>query len=131
MKWIATALLVGVFVAHDSANWLSQGSRFTPAAWFYMLQGAWSVALSATILLMLEAARPTIWRNLAQAAMVISIVEGAQIPVCRAILMGPPAAGMNVCDSATGLPVGAVLTCIEIIALCWAVAAWAWGGENA
>ena len=121
MRAVAIILIVGVFLVHDGENWLAHGTRFSPAAVFYMLQGAWTVVLSACLLLFMLSAVPTVWRNLASAALVISIVEGSLIPVCRLAVTDIKAvpSGVSLCDYVTGLPVHAVLLCLEVFAVCW------------
>lgn len=132
MRAVAILLLLGVFVAHDTANWLSEHSRFTPPAIFYMLQGAWSVVLSCIVLMFFWAARKCIWRTLAIAAMVISICEGLQVTGCRFMVKDiwnvPP--GTNMCDYATGLPVGTVATILYLVILAWVIGGWMIGDEE-
>jgi hypothetical protein len=119
---------MGVFVAHDAANWLSDGTRYSPAAMFYMLQGAWSASLSAVLLMLLSAAKASLWKNLCIAALVISILEGLQMPACRLSIdnMGLVPRGMSLCDYATGLPVGATMTTLYVSILAWLVGSWFW-----
>lgn len=126
MRLVAIILIVGVFLVHDGANWLADGSRFTPAAVFYMLHGAWGAVLSAALLLVLVAATASVWRDLAIAALVISIIEGLQIPACRLAVSDIKAVprGMSLCDHVTGLPVHAVLLTLEMLALCWIIGSW-------
>jgi hypothetical protein len=121
VRFIAIVLVVGVFLAHDGEHWLSEGSRFSPAAVFYMLQGAWTVVLSACLLLLLTAAVASVWRDLAVTALGISIVEGSLLPVCRfpvANIKEVPM-GVGLCDHVTGLPVHAVLLTLEVLAVVW------------
>jgi len=120
---MAILLIVGVFLAHDGANWLAEGTRFTPAAVFYMLQGTWSALLSGCLLLILAAAVPSVWRSIAIAALSVSVVEGLMIPACRLAVWDIKAVprGTNLCDYATGLPIGSVALCLEVLAICWIV----------
>lgn len=117
MKGVAIVLIVGVFLAHDGANWLGELSGFTPAATFYMLHGVWGATLSALLLMVLWAAHESFWRDLAMAAVTISIVEGLLIPVCRLATDDIRAVprGTSLCDYATGLPLHAVLLSIEVL----------------
>lgn len=134
MKGFAVLLIVGVFFAHDGANWLAEGSRFSPAAVFYMLQGIWTALLSALLLALVWAAKPSIWRSLCIAALVISIVEGLQIPACRFFvddIYALAKSGMNTCDYVTRLPVSAVTISLELIALCVIVGTWFWRSDEA
>jgi hypothetical protein len=126
MRVIATILIVGVFLAHDGANWLADGSRFTPAAVFYMLHGAWEAVLSALLLAVLTATKASAWRDLGITALAISIIEALQIPACRLAISDirsvPP--GMSLCDRATGLPVHAVLLTLEAAAVFCVMGSW-------
>lgn len=132
MRATAIILVVGVFLAHDGANWLSDGTRFSPAAMFYMLHGAWEAALSAGFLLILAIAKASIWRDLAIAALVISIIEGAQMVACRYAVTDINAVprGTNLCDFSTGLPIGAVSLTMEVLALAWIIGSWVRNGNG-
>lgn len=132
MRTIAIVLLLGVFLAHDAANWLSGHSRFTPPAVFYMLQGAWSVVLSSVLLMLFWMATASIWRTLCIAAMVISIVEGLQVAVCRLAVddIGSVPQGMNLCDYVTGIPVGTITTILYLVILAWLIGGWLIGDEE-
>jgi len=134
MRALAIALLVGVFVAHDTANWLGENSKFSPAAWFYMLQGAWTALLSACVLGLLYVAKPSVWRSLAVAAMGISIVAGLMVPVCRLAVADINAVprGVSLCNHVTGLPIGAAILCVEVFVVCWIIGQWVWkNGDGA
>jgi len=48
MQWLGPVLLIGVFVRHDTAQWLP---GYTPPEWFYILGGTWEILLCASILL--------------------------------------------------------------------------------
>jgi len=126
MRAVAIILVVGVFVAHDGANWLADGTRYSPAAVFYMLHGAWEAVLSAALLLVLVAVKATVWRDLALGALTISIIEGLQMPTCRLAIADMKAVprGVSLCDFATGLPVHAVLLTLEVFALLCIIGSW-------
>ena len=123
MKWIASILLLGVFIRHDAVTWIAQTVHMTPAAVFYILGGIWEVTLCAVLLMVFWAMRASIWKNLAIAAMLIGILEGAQVSICRMCISDirqvPP--GTNLCDYVSGLPVGISLTCLYFLILCWSV----------
>ena len=123
MRALAIVLLVGVFARHDTANWLADGSRLSPAAWFYVLGGAWEALLCALMLWSVLGYPPALWRNLAAAALVIGISEGAQVATCRLAVEDiraiPP--GINMCDYVAGMPVGAVLTSVYLLLICWQI----------
>ena len=123
MRALAIVLLLGVFVRHDTANWLADESRFSAAAWFYMLGGAWEVMLCGLLLWAVMGYPSSLWRNLAAAALMIGISEGAQIAGCRLavdnIVAIPP--GINMCDYVVGMPVGAVMTSLYLLLICWQI----------
>jgi hypothetical protein len=111
MRWLGPVLLIGVFARHD-LTWLP---GYAPAEWFYLLGGLWEIVLCAVLLMFVSA-------PLAIAALWIGILEGAQVTVCGA-LMGHrrPPEGMNECDYLTGLPIGATMTALYLIIVCWAI----------
>src|SRR5258707_12817845 len=74
MKWLGPILLVGVFLRHDTAQWLP---GYNPGAWFYILGGAWEVILCSALLLTFHAI------PLLTAALWIGVFEGRQVSVCR------------------------------------------------
>lgn len=125
MKVVAAVLLLGVFIANDTANWIAQATGYSPAAVFYMLQGAWVVILSGCILVFMLAAKPSFWRSLGIAAVGISMAEGAMIPACRLAVTDISAVprGTNMCDFVTGLPVSATTLTLELMILAWIVGA--------
>lgn len=123
MKALAFVLILGVFIRHDSPNWLAALSGMTPAAVFYILGGMWEVVL-CTLLLWLVAGYPyTIWQAIASVALLVGISEGFQMFACRLAIVDIKAVprGQNLCDFATGFPVGAVTTSLYLLALCWIV----------
>jgi len=105
VKWLGPVLLVGVFARHNLA-WSLPG--YNPQAWFYMLGGLWEMLLCSILLLTLPA------YALFRVAMWIGILEGLQVTLCRAATTGPIASG-NLCDSLTGLPIGATMTALYVI----------------
>ncbi|MFA6168947.1 MAG: hypothetical protein WC700_20140 [Gemmatimonadaceae bacterium] len=121
MRFLALILLAGAFLRHGTANWLAEGSSMSAAAWFYVLGGAWEAVLCAVILLMVYGYHRTIWRVMAATALVIGILEGAQMSVCRLAITDIRAvpAGVNLCDYATGLPVGAVMLTLYLLFICY------------
>lgn len=123
MRWMALVLVVGVFVAHDGANWISSWSGVYPWAVFFMLQGGWTVVLAACVALFIYGAMPSLERSLALAALGIAMVEGIEIPACglavKDFTLIPR--GVNTCDYVTGLPLGAVQICLEVFILAWLI----------
>lgn len=123
MRTLAIVLLVGVFARHDTANWLADGSALSPAAWFYVLGGAWEATLCALMLWQVMGYPAELWRNLAAAGLLIGISEGVQVSVCRLAVEDiraiPP--GINMCDHIAGMPVGAVMTSLYLLLICWQI----------
>jgi len=128
---LAIVLLLGVFIAFDGANWLADGSRFTPAAMYYMLQGAWGALLAGCLFVAILAQKASLWRNLGLLAMGIGMLEGTQATVCRLAVkdIGAVPRGTNLCDFVTGWPLGAAMTTIYMMALIALTAAWAMDRE--
>lgn len=117
MKWISLVLIVGVFIAHDTANWLAT-PQFSPGRVFYMLQGAWSALLSAVLMLFISMQRQSVWRDLALVALGISIIEGMEMPVCMlAVDSAKVPRGTNLCDYAAGFPIGYVIESLYFMAV--------------
>jgi len=123
VKWIAFVLLLGVFIRHNTYNFLAEQTHLPPQTIFYLLGGLWEAVLCSALLMIFWAMRSGIWKNLAVAAMLIGILEGLQVFVCRLcvkdIYAVPP--GTNLCDYVSGLPVGVSLTCLYFLILCWSV----------
>ena len=133
MKAVALVLLFGVFIAHDTANWIAEGTSYTAAAIFYMEQGAWTVVLSGCLLVFVLTQKPSLWRTLGFAAIGISMVEGLMIPIFR-FAAGPDISakpvGMNLADYVTGLPVSATLLTLEVMVVCWIIGAFFRNGSE-
>src|SRR5258706_188758 len=111
MRWLGPILLIGVFFRHDRSQWLP---GYSPGAWFYIAGGLWEILLCSSLLLTLPA------RQLSTVAMWIGILEGAQVSACRLATTGPIGKG-NLCDNLTGLPIGATMTGLYVILVCWAI----------
>ncbi len=111
MKWLGSILLVGVFIRHNTA-WSLPG--YSPQAWFYILGGFWEMLLCLVIL-------TKVTEPLAIAAMWIGILEGAQVSVCRLLTSDITKVQGNLCDSLTGLPIGATMTALYLLIVCWAI----------
>jgi hypothetical protein len=123
MKWIAGLLLVGVFFRHSAHTWLAGTMGIPVAGWFYVLGGVWEVLLCAVLALMFGAMREDRWARVAFAAMLIGIAEGAQMAGCRLMIedMSKLPRGVNICDAATGLPIGAAFFSLYLIIIGWTV----------
>jgi hypothetical protein len=113
-RWLGPILLVGVFLRHDTSQWLP---GYSPQAWFYVLGGLWEIALCVVVLVAL----PGI--PLLTAAMWIGVLEGSQISTCRLLTADITAVpkGSNLCDHLTGLPIGATMTALYLGIVCWAI----------
>lgn len=122
MKLIAFALLVGVFLRHSGHHWLASDG-YSPAAVFYMLGGLWEALLCAVGAAVAYGYRASIWRAVALSALVIGALEGLQVTGCRLAVSDIRAVpkGANLCDYATGLPVGAVAFSLYVIVIAWTV----------
>lgn len=118
MRWLAIVLLLGVFIRHDTSFLASNLTSLTPGAWFTVMGGLWEVVLCLALLLWVRSV------PLAAAALLVGILEGAQISVCRAMIIDisavPPKA--DLCDYVTGWPIGFLMTFAEIGVVGWAIA---------
>ena len=123
MRWIAVILLVGVFTRHNTALWLASGSSLSPQAVFYILGGVWEIVLCGVLAAILLAAERTLWRYLALVAVTVGIAEASQMSVCRLAIsdIARLAPDQNLCDYLTGLPVGATLTALYLLAIAYGV----------
>jgi len=123
VKALAFVLLLGVFLRHNSGNWLASVSGLSPAAMFYILGGMWEVTLCALLLWLVAAYPWSLWQGIASAGLLIGVAEGFQVFACRLAITDIKAVprGANLCDFATGFPVGAVTTSIYLLGLCWMI----------
>lgn len=126
MKWLSIVLLVGVFVRHDTSYLASTLTSLTPGAWFTVMGGLWEIVLCVALLMFVSA-------SLGTTALLIGILEGAQISVCRAMITDisavPPK--VNLCDYVTGWPIGFLMTSAELGMVCWVIGKnWRWGSRS-
>lgn len=121
MKAIAVLLILGVFIRHVAVNWLDLGLSTT--ALFYTFGGAWESILCLTILVLISAARESIWKSLIQFAMIVGSLEGAQIAVCRPFVhdLSKVPAGVDLCDYLLGFPFGKAVMVFYFLVLIWIV----------
>jgi hypothetical protein len=121
VRLVAILLLVGVLMRHASARWLADMLGYPVGGMEYMLSGAFDILLCGVLLLMIWHMANSLWRRLAIAALVIGMMEGAQITVCRAcisdISMVPK--GTNLCDYLVGFPMGPALIVMYAIVVCY------------
>lgn len=123
MRAIAFALLLAVFIRHESAFWLADVTGFTPAAVNYILGGIYEMVLAAVITLGLLACKKNIWRDLGLAAMFIAFIEGGQIAGCRLLIadIRSVPANVNLCDHIVGFPLGHVMMTLYVLVIAWSV----------
>lgn len=120
MKFAAIILLIGVVVRHYGIFWLSDLTGFSSQAIIYILSGLWEFVLCGILLFIAYGYRWSIWRGLACSALLIGMVEGLMQSGCRLAVKDVRAAkGANLCDYATGLPVGAVVASLAIVMIAW------------
>ena len=114
-------LLLGVFIRHYSAWWLAEGTYLSPQAMFYVLGGAWEAILCLALLGAVTLAKRSLWRYIAGVAMVVGALEGLQIAICRVAISDIRAVptNINLCDYLTGLPLGATLAALYLIAIAY------------
>ena len=112
MKWLGPILLIGVFLRHNTAMWLP---GYSPQAWFYILGGLWEIVLCAAPLTFVRA-------PIAVVALWIGILEGAQVSTCRLLTSDITKVQGNLCDSLTGLPIGATMTGLYVILIAVTIA---------
>ena len=123
LRWIAFVLLIGVFIRHWTAWWLAEGTYLSPQAMFYILGGVWETILCLVILGALCMVERSVWRYIAGIAMIVGALEGAQIAVCRAVTVDISIVPkhVNLCDYLIGLPLGATLAALYLIAIAYGV----------
>lgn len=116
MKWLGPFLLIAVFLRHDTSHWLPY---YSPTEWFYILGALWEVILCTCLFLFVHPFRGP---SLAIAALWIGILESGQVAVCGAVIGHKRApAGQNDCDYLTGWPLGATMTALYLLIICWAI----------
>lgn len=123
MKWVAFALILGVFIRHEAVYTIASATGYTPAATFRMLGGAWEALLCAVLLIFATALKKCLWRDLIIIAGCIGMLEGLQTPICRIAISDIKAvpATANLCDYALGFPLSYVLLAIYLIFICWSI----------
>jgi len=120
VKLAAIILLIGVTLRHYGIAWLSDLSGFSSQAVIYILSGLWEFVLCGILLFIAYGYRWSIWRGLLTSALLIGMVEGLMQSGCRLAVKDIRAAkGANLCDFATGLPVGAVVASLAIVMIAW------------
>ena len=126
MKVITCALLLGIFLRHDSAFTVAQWTGWNPRSIFYVQGALLEILLLALLLCFIWAVRRDVWRSLGIAACGIGISEAALIAGCQAAIMTRPPANVTQCDHVTGLPISAATTTIYLLVLAWIAGTWFW-----
>ena len=116
MKHVAYVLLIGVFIRHDTSLWLADLTGKKASLIFYALGGLWEAMLASVIWLLIADRKAAAYKHLAVLGCIFAISEGLQMSVCR--VLAEPGKG-NLCDSLTGLPVGATLTSLYTFNVCY------------
>ena len=117
MKWLACALLVGVFARHDTSIFLSHHTEFSARVWFYVLGGWWEMMLCGVLLVLLQWASGR-WRYIAMSALWVGILEAAQMTCQLAVPnMALIPKETNLCDHVTGLPIGFLMTSLYLLVI--------------
>jgi hypothetical protein len=121
MRVIAAILLIGVCIRHNAVNALAASTGLTPGAVFYVLGGAWEIALCAAMLAFTTALPPSTWRTIVRCAMVVGIIEGAQIGACRLAIpdIARVPTGTSLCDHVAGFPIGVAITVLYLFVIAW------------
>lgn len=123
MRFLAILLVSGAFMRHGAANVLAGSLGIAAPGWFYILGGAWEVVLCGSVAWMAYGYRESMWRWLVLAAASIGALEGAQISACRLAVadMASVPSGANLCDFATGLPVGPVMFTLYLLIVSYGI----------
>lgn len=114
-KYLAILLLIAVYLRHNTSYWISDLSGMSPRGVFYVLGGLWE-ALLAGVIVVLAYQKKSAWWHLLAFACFIAIIEGLQMSACRIIGNSGP---RNICDSVSGLPIGATLTSLYTFNVCY------------
>jgi len=114
LKYLAYILLIGVFIRHDTSRWISDLTGVRQAVIFYIQGGFWEATLGAVVWFLLK--EPSPYRDMAVMGCIFEISEGLQIGICRMFAEGGHG---NVCDYWSGLPVGATLTALYAVNICY------------
>lgn len=78
--------------------------------------GLWEIILCTAVLLLAPS------MPLLTAAMWIGILEGGQIAACRPFIADiSKVQNVNICDYLTNLPIGATMTGLYVLIVCWAI----------
>jgi hypothetical protein len=117
VRYVAAVLLIGVFMRHNSAYWLSAATGHTPQGIFLIMGGLWEILLCGVLLPIVWATEKSVWREFALAALAICVIEALQVSTCRALIIDQRVvpAGVPLCDYLVGLPFGRAIPIGEAI----------------
>jgi hypothetical protein len=126
VKFIAVALLLGVFLRHFSIWGGLWTESFSPQAIFYMLGGMWEAILCAVGFLFALPLKRGFWRNLIFVAMGIGMIEGLTTTGCRYFIADIFSVPKNIdlCDYLSGFHFQAWRLGMYLVSVCWIVGAW-------
>lgn len=113
MRIIALIILVGAFVRHCTSFWWGDLIGVDARVVFYVLGGFWEFVLAGVIAYL--AWKKPYFHIIAFGCFMFG-TEGLQMGICRIFAEGGRG---NICDVATGLPVGATLTALYNLNVCY------------
>lgn len=121
MKSVAALLIVLALATYGGSRWLGGVLGYPSAGMAYILQGIWSATLCAVLLGIFLQYRRTVATGVVLLALFVGVSEGLQMSVCRLAItdMSAVPKGTNLCDHLTGLPIGAAMMGVYILALCY------------
>jgi hypothetical protein len=127
VRQLSIALLLGAVLVHSGSRAFAYLFSFPRAGMEHMLYGLGFVILAGCLCFVFLAMIPSIWRNLGLLACAIWVCEGAQMTVCRALIIDPKSVprGMNMCDFVSGQPFTAAVLTLYALAIV-AVVFWSW-----
>jgi hypothetical protein len=116
LRWLASFLLISVFVRFFGGLTLSKFGGYSWQAWFYILGGYWEAMLCGLLLMFLR-------DYFARAALWIGITEALKTSTCRLlvtnIMLVPK--DQDLCDYVVGFQTAAPMTALYLGILCWAI----------
>lgn len=108
---------------HNTAYEIASLTGISPRGAFYVMGGLWEVTLCLVVAGLVWFEKHSIYRSIALGAMVIGVVEGLQMSVCRALVtdMNKVPLDARICDYLAGFPIGSVITGFTVIFLIWLI----------
>jgi len=126
VRVLATLLLLGVFLRHDTAFTVAEWTGWTPSGVFYVQGALWELVLCGVLAFIFLEANRSLWRSLALAACAIGMIEAALVGGCQMVIVGHPPPQMTQCDFVSGLPIFAISMLVELVAVAIIIGEWAW-----